>query len=153
MFVPGRALESRGCRFPELLGVRGTPGFLSLQGVLKESLEDVGTWQPSACFSSELDPKSKADFFGVLFVSLKDVRDSRKSLRLGDLEGALVNPDGADLVDFGVMLPLLVPSLTFSTSVLRAGRLEPPCWSLALLKIDEVRSFGLELGAGVDAGF
>ena len=127
MFVPGRVLDSKSWGFPELRGVRGTPGFLSLRGVLKESLEDVGTWLPSACFSSELEPKSNADLVGVLFFSPKDILDSRKSLRLGDFEGVLANPDGADLVDFGVKLLLLVPSFTFSTSVFSAGRLETPC--------------------------
>ena len=78
---------------------------------------------------------------------------SRKPCRLGEAEDCGANPAGADLLDFGVKLLLLLCNFRFSTSVFRAGRLEPTCWPLALLKMDEVRNLGLELGAGVLAGF
>ena len=125
--VPDRALDSRGCGFPELRGVMGTPSFFSLHGVVKEFLLEVGSWPPPACFSSELDPRSNTDFFDVEFFSAKLALFSRKSFRLGDAEGVWADLDGADLVDFGVKLLLLVPNFTFSTSVFSAGRLEPPC--------------------------
>ena len=56
--------------------------------------------------------------------SPKEVLDSRKSFSLGEEKGLRTDPDGADLVEFGVKLLLLEPSFTFSTSVFRAGRLE-----------------------------
>ena len=113
--VPDRALDSRGCGFPELRGVMGTPGFFSLRGVVNKFLLEVGSWPPPASFSSELDPKSNTDFFDVAFFSPNLAPFSRKSFRLGDAEGVRADPDGADLVDFGVKLILLVPNFTFST--------------------------------------
>ena len=143
---PDRALDSRGCGFPELRGVMGMSSFFSLHGVENESLLEVGSWPPPACSSSELDPRSKTVFLDVAFFSANKALDSRKSLRFGDAEGGRADPDGADLIDFTIRLLLLVPNFTFSTSVFSAGRLD-------LLKMFEVRSLGLELGAGVKAGF
>ena len=103
------------------------------------------------CFSSELDSKSNADFIDVVaFFSARLALDSRKSFKLGDVEGVLTDPDGADLTDFGVVL--LVANFALSTSVFSTGRLEPPCRSFNLLKMVDLRSLGLELGVGVKAG-
>ena len=82
----------------------------------------------------------------VTIFSPKEALASRKPCRLGEADDCGAKPAGADLLDFGVKLLLLICNFTFSTSVFRAGR-------LALLKTDELRNLGLELGAGVLAGF